>query len=76
MSNGNRKTTINLQPAHDALQTLLQDIETAGEGNLPERRGITIPERAVWLDSLKTTRKALREWCGDDGFSLEVQSKR
>jgi hypothetical protein len=73
MSNGNKKK-LNLKPAHDALQTLLQDIEAAGEDNLPATRGTTIPLRADWLATLKKTRAALPEWC--DGFLLEVQSKR
>jgi hypothetical protein len=65
---------LNLKPAHDALQTLLQEIAAAGEENLPPTRGTIIPQRGVWLKSLKETRAALADWC--DGFFLEVSSKK
>ena len=73
MSNGTR---IPIEPAHDALGKLLQDIEKVGVENLPRRPQSTIKDAKAWVSSLEATQKVLRdgEWC--DGFMLEVQSKR
>jgi hypothetical protein len=73
MSNGTRDG-IQIQPAHDALQKLLDDIEKVGVDNLPSKPASSIKDARTWVRTLESTRKVLREWC--DGFVLEVQSRR
>lgn len=72
MSNGESKA-IEVEPAHEALDKLIQDIERVGVENLPDRLS-SIPRPDAWLNSLKDTRRVLREWC--DGFMLEPTSRR
>jgi hypothetical protein len=72
MSNGESKG-IKVEPAHKALDTLIQEIERVGVENLPDRIS-SIPKPDAWLKSLKDTRRVLREWC--DGFMLEPTSRR
>ncbi|HEX2340609.1 MAG TPA: hypothetical protein VHI98_09030 [Vicinamibacterales bacterium] len=72
MSNGSKKK-INIQPAHEALGKLLQDLRTVDLKPLSPR-GTAIPDSDLWLATLEKTHTALREWC--DGFILEAQIKR
>jgi hypothetical protein len=75
---------IALKPAHEALETLLKQLDSlppealfALEGTVRKKQPPPRLQNAQsWIEALRMAKQGLEEWCPGGGFSLDQAPKR